>query len=250
MAYLVWQGNSVLSGIDATGADIGKGAPIGVFAVPASTNGKTGAMWQMYILRTDIKPTDAVAQGLDAAVCGNCPHRKATSEDGKGTCYTYGTTIVAANGIYRAHGAGKSLPFTADMVKGSPVRFGAYGDPAAVPYDVWQPILDACADHGWTAYTHQWRTADARFRTFCQASCDNLSDQADATAAGWRTYTVAPVGTTRVPGAVPCPSPRIACADCLKCSGTGLGRKGNVWIEAHGSRAKSFVGQSLPLSVS
>jgi hypothetical protein len=249
MAYFVWAGQSVIGGLDATDTAIEPGAPIMVLAskakTPKAANGKTGDMWQFYIIREDIKPTDAIANGLDAAICGSCIHR---GVNGK-TCYTYGTTAVAANGMYRAHHAGKSLPFDPSMVTGDPVRLGAYGDPAAVPVEVWLPIIAASSGH--TAYTHQWDNPaiDARFRAICQASADNPDETVAANAAGYRAYTVMPVGTTKVPGAVPCPSPRISCADCLKCSGTGLGRKGNVWIEAHGSRAKSFVGKSLPLTV-
>lgn len=246
MAYFVWQGISAIGGEAADGSVIDAGAPIVVLASkaksPDKANGKTGDMWQMYILLADVLPTEGKAQGLDASVCGDCIHRKVNGN----TCYTYGTVLAGANGMWRQWKAGKAQPFTADMVAGSTVRLGAYGDPAAVPYEVWQPIL--AASNGWTAYTHQWETADARFTAVAQASCDSLSEQKIATARGWRTYTVMPVGTERVAGAVPCPSPRIACADCLKCSGTGLGRKGNVWIAAHGSRAGA-VGKPLPLSV-
>lgn len=249
MAYFIWSGASLIAGDTDTGT-LEVGAPILVLASkadrPADANGKTGDMWQFYIIRADMKPTDAIKLGLDAAVCGNCPHRSVKNR----TCYTYGTTAVAANGMYRAHIAGKSKVFSPDMVAGDTVRLGAYGDPCAVPLEVWQPILAASV--GWTAYTHQWRDTDPAYAAICQASCDSLQDQADATALGWRTYTVAPVGTTKVPGAVPCPSPRVKCETCLKCSGTGSGRKGNVWIEAHGSSARRFspvVGRPLPLSV-
>lgn len=239
MAYYVWSGPSAIDG-----------TPIVVLATKAATpkaaNSKTGDMWQFYILPDGVKPTTAIATGQDRAVCGDCVHRKVNS----GTCYTYGTGIVAANGMTRVHDAGNSREFSPTMVAGSTVRLGSYGDPAAVPYDVWAPIV--AASNGWTGYTHQWRTCDQRFKSLCMASCDGTDDMAQATAAGWRTYTVVPVGTGRIPGAVPCPSPRVKCEDCLKCSGTGAGRRGNVSIQAHGVLAGKFratVGQSLPLSV-
>ena len=249
MAYFIWHGPSTIGGIDANGDTIKPGIPVVVLASkaksPDKANVKTGDMWQFYILVADMPPTEAKAAGLDASVCGNCVHRKVNGN----TCYTYGTVLAGANGMWRQWRNGNASEFTPDMVTGETVRLGAYGDPCAVPFDVWQPILDA--SDGYTAYSHQWDNPaiDPRFKTIAQASADNADEIPAANALGWRTYTVMPVGTTRVPGAVPCPSPRIACADCLKCSGTGLGRKGNVWIEAHGSRAKSFVGKSLPLTV-
>lgn len=247
MAYHVWSGNSQITG-----------DPIMVLAIkaatPKSANAKTGDMWQMYILPALVKPTDAIATGADQSVCGNCPHRRGGPDADPaafiGDCYTYGTTAVAANGSFRMHHDGRSLAFTPDMVTGDKVRLGAYGDPAAVPYEVWETILSASAGH--TGYTHQWRDCDPRFRDVVMASCDSIEDMREATARGWRCYTVVPVGTGKINGAVPCPSPRIKCESCLKCDGVGNGRRGNVSIEAHGARAKQFrptVGRSLPLSV-
>lgn len=249
MAYFIWQGQSVIGGIDANGQTIAAGAPVVVLASKAKTaaaaNTKTGDMWQFYILVADTLPTEAKAQGLDASVCGNCIHRRVNGN----TCYTYGTVLAGANGMWRQWRNGRADAFTPEMVNGATVRLGAYGDPCAVPFEIWEPIL--AASSGWTAYSHQWDNPaiDARFKTIAQASADNADEIPAANALGWRTYAVMPVGTERVAGAVPCPSPRISCADCLKCSGTGLGRKGNVWIAAHGSRAKAFTGQSLPLTV-
>src|SRR4051812_20933218 len=48
-----------------------------------STNGKTGNMVQTWIMRSDMKPTDAVKSGEDSSVCGDCPHRPAND----GSCY-------------------------------------------------------------------------------------------------------------------------------------------------------------------
>lgn len=245
MAYIYWRGQST----------IGE-APIRVLiskaASPSAANSKTGHMWQVYILPDNgLSATDSVASGADRAVCGNCPHRKA--DGGAGDCYTYGMPIVAANGMIRVDDDGRSETITADMItaSGLPVRLGAYGDPAAVPFDVMAPLVIA-ADKRHTAYTHQWRTCDQRWREVAMASCDSIEDMHEANAMGWRTYTVVPVGTGKIVGAVPCPSPRVKCADCLKCGGTGTGRRGNVSIEAHGARARKFrptIGVSLPLSV-
>tara|TARA_Y100000310_G_scaffold70704_1_gene66454 strand:+ start:7449 stop:8192 length:744 start_codon:yes stop_codon:yes gene_type:complete len=44
-----------------------------------STNRKTGAMVQSYILRQDMAPIVAVMSAMDRAVCGDCPLRPATA---------------------------------------------------------------------------------------------------------------------------------------------------------------------------
>ena len=41
-----------------------------------SSNRKTGNMAQVWILRQDINPVDAIATGDDESICGNCSHRK------------------------------------------------------------------------------------------------------------------------------------------------------------------------------
>lgn len=243
MASIYWRGASTIDG-----------APIRVLiskaASKGSANSKTGHMWQVYILPDNgMSATDNVASGGDRAVCGDCVHRKV---DGDGDCYTYGMPIVAANGMVRVDDSGRSDAITADDIaaSGLPVRFGAYGDPAAVPFDVMVPLLVAAGGRH-TAYTHQWRTCDQRWTQYAMASCDSVEDMAVATARGWRTYTVVPLGTGKIAGAVPCPSPRVKCTDCLKCGGTGTGRRGNVSIEVHGARKGKFrpTVVTLPLSV-
>ena len=65
------------------------GAPIVMIAVgllQGSTNTKTGAMVQTYILRQDMPPIEAVKTGADESICGGCTHRG----DGTGkkrSCY-------------------------------------------------------------------------------------------------------------------------------------------------------------------
>ena len=51
------------------------GAPIIGIAVLRSDNRKTGDMVQTYILRADTHPVDALRDGSDASICGDCPHR-------------------------------------------------------------------------------------------------------------------------------------------------------------------------------
>ena len=61
------------------------GKPFVVIATMESKNTKTGNMIQVWILREDINPVEAIATGDDYTVCGDCPHRK--QADGSRSCY-------------------------------------------------------------------------------------------------------------------------------------------------------------------
>lgn len=249
MGMVIYRGPSLLDSVATrTGTLITAGTEIVVLATfgsGKSANAKTGEEIQTYILRADVSPSAAIANGLDGATCGQCIHRSVTA-GGLGTCYAHHVARRGGNATWKQFSAGNSEPYDLARFSGRTLRLGAYGDPAAVPFEVWQPLLDA-VNHRATGYTHQWRTCDPRFKTVCMASCDSDADQRDADADGWRVYRVYPIGSDKPAGTVPCPAPKIKCHDCLKCSGTGLGRRGHVSIPAHGATASRF--KSLPLSV-
>lgn len=48
------------------------GAPIVLIVTLASLNTKTGAMAQAWVLRSDISPQEAIGDGRDRSVCGDC----------------------------------------------------------------------------------------------------------------------------------------------------------------------------------
>ena len=79
---ILWRGASELDG-----------APIMVVAagLNGSRNAKTGAgMVQIYIIRADMAPAEAIRTGADASICGDCMHRGRRLEDGTildRTCY-------------------------------------------------------------------------------------------------------------------------------------------------------------------
>lgn len=249
MGMIIYRGPSLLDSVASrTGTTIEAGTPIVVLATfgGTTTNVKTGNEIQTYIIRADMKPSEAIAGGHDGAICGDCIHRSVAS-GGSGTCYAHHVARRAGNSTYRQYTAGRSQGLDVSPFRGRVLRLGSYGDPAAVPFSAWQPLLDVVA--GWTGYTHQWRVCDQRLRDYCMASCDNEDDLVAADAAGWRGYVVHPVGTPKpspvlASGAsiVPCPSPRIKCESCLKCSGTGMGRRGHVSIQAHGACASRYTG--------
>ena len=120
----------------ATGAIIWEGAspqdgkPIAAVVTgldKASRNGKTGDMLQVWIIRTDIAPHEAVKSGEDKSVCGACTHRR--GHGGLRDCYVI--PHQAPNAVFKNYKAGKYPKMTLgdyDLFKGMMVRFGAYGD--------------------------------------------------------------------------------------------------------------------------
>jgi hypothetical protein len=232
---VIWEGPSELTGepimVIATGAH-----PVGSKA-RASANEKTGDMIQVTIMRSDVNPTEALKRGLDVAVCGDCIHRSKAS-GGAGDCYTHKNLRrgFAQAGTFRAHAAHGSLPFDVERFRGRKVRFGAYGDPAAVPLHIWLAIYEVSA--GFTGYTHQWKTADPRFAELFMASADSVEDRRQARLKGYRTFRVRLATEDRERGEIVCPSSAEAgvktdCATCLQCSGTALGRKLDIVIIKH-----------------
>jgi hypothetical protein len=222
-----------------------------------SNNTKTGNMAQTWILpdgaRTRIDPSYAVKTGADRAVCGDCPLRGPSI--GQRACY-----VVLAHGpasVGRALTAGRYSPWADDHAPlDVPVRLGAYGDPAAIPFEAWIPVLSAA--RSWTGYTHQWRTCDRRWQGYLMASVETERDADIAQLAGWRTFRVGtrsagpllPADPPR-PGEVVCPASAEAgykqtCARCRLCSGnTGRGATSgarNVVIAPHGGGVRYLVG--------
>ena len=213
------------------------GSPIVVIMTMNSTNRKTGPMAQVWILRRDISPVEAVQTGADFAICGDCPHRK--QKDGSRSCYV--NVGQAPLSVWRAYHAGK---YQSDLhglgsrvaVKGRKIRWGAYGDPAVVSPLLFR-ILNHAAD-GHTAYTHQWREPWAKWTAgHMQASCDGWTDYMHASELGFKTFAVIPKNGDSYSGKL-CPATvtdsKATCLTCSLCDGA----KSDIYVEAHGSGAK------------
>jgi hypothetical protein len=234
MGMVVWQGLSQLDGV----------TPIVVIATgldSSSANEKTGGMVQTFILRADIEPHTAIADGADEAICGVCPHRGKAS-GGTGACYV--RVYQAPLSTWRAWQRGNAESFDLGRFAGKRVRIGSYGDPAAVPVTVWQDIV-AVAE-ATTGYTHQWRTCDPAFAEFCMASTDSVAERRQARLKGYRTFHVRALGTAKSKGEIVCPASaeagkRTTCASCLQCGGTGNGRTADITILAHGASKRAFA---------
>lgn len=231
---ILWRGKSLLNG-----------EPIVVIATGVrrrSKNTKTGDFIQTYILSdAGQRPTEALNSGADAAVCGDCIHRR---ENGWGTCYV--NLGQGPNNVYDAYKRGSYPEFSPDMLDdyfaGSVIRLGSYGDPAAVPLHIWRMICSVAS--GWTGYTHQWRRCDAELKNYCMASVESPHQQRRARAAGWKTFRVRNEDEPLQPNEFICPASAEAgkkrkCEECLACrGGEWNGKQYTPVIMVHGTHYK------------
>lgn len=212
-----------------------------------SSNVKTGGMIQTYIIRDDMRPRDAIMSGADDAICGVCPHR--LQADGSRSCYVSLRTGLNVVGRLLATYPELSPDVAAQLCSGRAVRLGTYGDPAAVPLDIWRR-LTALA-RSFTGYTHQWRMRHVRaYQGYVMASCDSDDDRARAKLDGWRTFRVRkvtpsgpePMGSREIV----CPASaegghRVTCESCGLCSGNTRAAAKDIAIIDHSTRARGAL---------
>ena len=204
--------------------------------VLASSNRKTGRMAQLHIMRADVEPHRATQSGDDYSVCGRCPFRPTDA----GGCY-----VVTCQGPLSLWRALEDAPTAgaaevARALHGVTLRFGAYGDPAALP--AWLPawLARLTGPANFTGYTHGRLTlGDAgveHLRPVCMASVESPEEARRLQGLGWRTFRTRAPGAPLMAGEIDCPSPRVSCADCRLCAGSSRKAK-SISIEIHGSRA-------------
>lgn len=230
------------SGIIYQGQSLYDGAPIVVIATYSDRNTKTGAMVQTYILRADINPLEASKTGADVSICGDCRHRGTPTADPARkqakdrTCYVnlgQGVLITYRSFLRGVYPDAQTTDARRALGRARMVRVGTYGDPGAVPSQVWDELLaDA---QGWTAYTHRtgWRPELA------MQSADSLEQARALWQIGARTFRVIwkgeQIDATRE---VLCPASkeagrRTTCAACKLCAGTATRSPRSVAIHAH-----------------
>jgi len=194
----------------------------GVYDYQITTNRKTGNMIQTYVMRADMHPMYARRLGEDKSVCGDCMHKE------QSTCYVnlcHGPINIfnaLIDGSYKDY-----EPEDLELFRDRNVRIGSYGDPAAVPIEIWESICGVAK--GWTGYTHQWKTCDPRLKCFCMASVDSIvgfnTEYEKAQAMGWRTFRVREsLDNELAPNEFACPASKergavTTCEKCGCCSG-------------------------------
>lgn len=149
------------------------------------------------------------------------------------------------NAIWSTLDAGGYPAWDGDLspFKGRKVRWGAYGDPAFIPYDIVRRI--SAASDGWTGYTHQWRKLKAKrrgawARRYFMASVDSPGDIDIAVSMGWRYFYAKSKDAPLPAGSIACPASkeageRVNCIDCLLCDGVQYDedRRKSITINAH-----------------
>jgi len=234
--YVLYDGKSLING-----------EYIVVIATMKSGNDKTGPMVQTWILNKNMSPRQAVNTGHDKSVCGMCRHKPSENK----TCYVQ--VDEAPTNVWESYQKGNYFKLSmrypkefADKFSDTFIRFGAYGDPAAAPFYVWNDLYKYASDH--TGYTHQWREGYAQeLKPLCMASVDRPLEQMKAEQMGWRTFRVIKRNDKLLPGEIICPNTtkEILCIKCLLCKGTSTKsskptRTKNIAIEVHGSNKNKF----------
>lgn len=201
---------------------------------------------QLWIIRADMHPADALKTGGDASICGDC---KLRGENGKGrSCYVNMNPVFT---LYRSFPNMEVVePFDAGTRcdASSLVRLGAYGDPVALPFDVIDQFMAGARSVGvetFTGYTHQWRSAHENFRRILMASCESAAGHLEAIADGWRTFTLLRPGE-KVKNTVMCPASAEAgyktnCDSCGLCNGKrdDADKRKSIFIAPHGIGARN-----------
>jgi hypothetical protein len=211
------------------------GEPIIAIVTMKSVNEKTGDMVNMWIMHKDVRPTEAAKTGQDASVCGDCDLRHFNN----GACYV--VLHQAPLNVWKSFHRGNypELP-SYDLLEGMEVRFGSYGDPYAIPYDILNNIKSKCKNN--TGYTHQWKNDDAKeMMATNMASADSIEDAKLAHSKGYRTFRVTHDIEDLLPNEIVCPfyTHGVKCKTCNLCSGNASKAK-SIVAPVHGSKKKKF----------
>ncbi|MBV6625444.1 MAG: hypothetical protein KI793_21370 [Rivularia sp. (in: Bacteria)] len=238
-SYIVWEGASLIDG-----------SPIVLILtgfVNHTSNRKTGYLLQSWIIKQNILPTEAAKKGFDKAICGDCPMKLSRL----GSCYV---NLAVTNNIYRKYETGAYPYFSKNEIEvlkryRYPIRIGSYGDPTAVPFDVWKPIILASGSH--TGYTHNWLFCDNSWKQYLMASVQSLGEARIAQNRGWRTFRIIAPDAPLTQNEILCRNTeddRNKCDNCFLCDGKSS--KPNVADRVHGLKWKisNFVKYSESLS--
>jgi len=233
LGYIIYEGPSRING-----------DPIVAIATGVhnkSHNPKTGPMVQIYILSSKYHPLDAIKCGGNTSVCGNCPMKRII-KDGKmhGACYV--NLGQGPNNIYRSYKTKRYTKLTSYAVfKGRAVRFGAYGDPTAIPLKIIKEIASQATS--WTGYTHRWQlTKNGGYKDYCIASCDSVALVKKALSIGWTTFRHKKPESPLLSNETICPNDKdgTQCITCGLCNGKS---QVNIVIDRHGATASHFKGE-------
>jgi hypothetical protein len=236
-SLVAWRGPSLFTGDEIQMSVTGLAAD--------SKNDKTGAMVQTIIASPHHRSVAAYGTDLERAYCGDCIMRGARV-NGKlknRACYVRWAAFL--NDQHKSKYPLVSLVEARAALRGKDVRLGAFGDPAAMPFDVVNELIAGA--RMWTGYTHAWRDCDQRWRFMVMASVETLDGYLEANRRGWRTFRTKLPSMPVYPSEIRCPAEThgITCQKCGLCSGKSKPAK-NICINAHGPGAAHFVTLTHP----
>jgi hypothetical protein len=218
-------------------------------------NIKTGEMVQVWIIDQELNPLEALQNNVNESTCGKCRLQ------GEAYKYTFtrgprkGKTITkienrvcyvnrgqAPMSIWKAYKRGKYVNYDKHLhrsfFKGRKIRWGADGDPAALPIPLMRSINKLCAGH--TGYSHQLFWIDKRraekLATFLMCSCHTPAQHAEARRRGWRSFVAVADGQKLPADCIACPNmskAKTQCIDCTLCRGGQNGKARDVYILSH-----------------
>ncbi len=244
------------------------GKPIILVATFRTANDKTGNLIQTWILRKNVHPVEAINNGGDKSICGDCPLRGILALQDKSKykskrtaaksrkrvnrqrgCYV--SVQNAPRAIWQSYHAGNYPVYDPDAhyrwFQKRGIRIGSYGDPTAVPFEVWEPILSISPQNAHPGYTHQWRKCDQRWRHHIMASTHSIAELEEANRNGWRSYRTRKPDQPLAPNEIHCPASeeggyRQTCETCGACDGCNLGanaaKQVSVAIVVHGGDSR------------
>ena len=229
--YVIYDGPSKYDNVD-----------IVVIATMKTKNTKTGKMIQTWILRKDVEPHIAVKTGQDSTVCGVCPLRPLAYKANKLKKPCYVISYKAPLSVYRRWKRGgyptiKPANFR-KLLQGESIRLGSYGDPASVPFNIWESIGIGSGEFKHTGYTHGYLLPnfDPRALDITMISLDPTTPQVPDGLTG-RTFRVITDTAQVLPTEILCPASeqggrKTTCADCGLCAGLTRTAK-NIAIVIH-----------------
>ena len=204
-----------------------------------SSNVKTGNMWQIWHLVKSVKPTEALKQGLNEKVCGDCSLQG--DETGKGrVCYV--NLGQGPRAVWQKWNKGGYPKVTKEMLphlfKKQAVRFGAYGNPSNLPIEKVKSIVEVTRTH--TGYIHDWKTANKEFGAYFMASVQGETEYLQAKKLGYRTFRVVKSYDENMSSELTCVSDSKGktCLECGLCSGNGNAK--DITIQVHGSGKSNY----------
>ena len=201
-----------------------------------SSNIKTGNMSQIWILRSDINPVEAIKQNKDDLICFDCIHRLNRS------CYV--NVGQAPLQVFKAYKKGLYAPLDykklSNEIKNKTVRFGAYGEPVLIPFNIVKFIIKNCISY--TGYTHQWKNPKfKKYAPLFMASIDNEKQLNETIKLGLRSFRVSSNNNIR-DNEIICPNVRnekIKCLTCRLCDNQSKYKNAkSIVIPVHGTQGK------------